>query len=56
MKRTFEIKLTITTNSDFAASEVMKIKNEILSGELKRRMTQPGKGFIKAIATFKEIK
>ena len=55
MKRTFEIRLTVTVNSDFAVSEVMKIKDEIISGKLRREMTQPEKGFIKAIATFKEI-
>lgn len=55
MKRTFEIRLTVTTNSDFAVSEVMKIKDEIISGKLRRDMTQPEKGFVKVTATFKEI-
>lgn len=33
----------------------MKIKNVIISRKLRREMTQPEKGLIKATATFKEI-
>lgn len=55
MKRTFEIKFTITTTSEEAYKEMMKMKNEILSGGMQRECNNPEKGIIDTKITFREI-
>lgn len=55
MKRTFEIKFTITTITEEAYREMMKMKNEILSGAMQRECNNPEKGISNTKITFREI-
>jgi hypothetical protein len=55
MKRTFEIKFTITTTTEEACKEMMKIKNGILSGAMQRECNNPEKGISNTKITFREI-
>ena len=52
MKRTFEIKFTITTTTEEAYREM---KNEILSGAMQRECNNPEKGISNTKITFREI-
>ena len=55
MKRTFEIKFTITTTTEEAYREMMKMKNEILSGAMQRESNNSEKGISNTKITFREI-
>ena len=55
MKRTFEVKFTVTTTTEEACKEMMKMKNEILSGAMQREINDPEKGMSNTKITFREI-
>ena len=55
MKRTFEIKLTMTVTTEEACKEMMKMKNEILSGAMQRECNDSEKGISNTKITFREI-
>lgn len=55
MKRTFEIKFNITITTEEAYREMMKMKNEILSGAMQRESNNPEKGISNTKITFREI-
>ena len=55
MKRTFEIKFTITTTTEEAYREMRKMRNEILSGAMQRECNNSEKGISNTKITFREI-